>query len=648
MTAGHAASATDSGDTDGSGTGASSTERDGRAGSDTDSGSGIGTGADRPGDGTEAGGARDGESGETGEAGEACETGKAGDHGPADDADEETDWTEEDEDEAGWTEEDDDRTAETLSWLRRKRRAHRRQQGRDLAVLLYCLLLAGLGYGSSFVLQFLRELEGGPGYGGFGTDLQRGLPAAFTTLTVALAVVAARDALWRGPVVLPGPAVGWLLSQPVRRAAVLRPWFRLSAGLALLPGVLVGTAGAAVLRVTGLAPIGWALLAVLPAALCLPLLAVTLGMAVERRPELVRTVRRFTAPAVLVVGALAGQTALAATGHRVAALEGIELWSGPWGWAAQPVVRAAGGSAPGWPAAVTLLAAGTVAAVLQAYRDAALVPTAQLRSRAATATTVSSVMWSLELRAAKLAMLEAGGGEPTRRIHLRPPHGRLGRYLVVVWRDLLTLLRTPGRLGRAAVWAACGAATAGLGVDLGGERRVVGLVLGLLSGYLAVGTLAEPARLETDDVRRAAWSPFRFRTLMLHHAIVPAVLGTLLGLLAAVPFAIAGSPGALLLMPLCAVPFTAASLFGACRGPARTQLMLLGGSSPMGSPGPLIFLAWYAAGPLISVTGLTLVLDSALKHGMDAAAGQVAMTAAALSAALLFMMTLSADKLIRH
>ncbi|MYS24812.1 hypothetical protein GA0115240_169335, partial [Streptomyces sp. DvalAA-14] len=207
--------------------------------------------------------------------------------------------------ESGWSEADDDRTAETLQWLKVKRKAHRRQQGRDLAVLLYCVVLGGLAYGSGIAVHFLRGLDEGAGYGRYGADLQRGLPALFTAVAVVLGLLAARDALWRGPVVLPGPAVGWLLAQPVRRAAVLRPWLRLSAGLSLIPGVLVGLVGGVTLRVTGLAPIGEALPAVLPAALCLPLLAVALGMAVERRPGWARRVRRWTAPAVLLVGALA-------------------------------------------------------------------------------------------------------------------------------------------------------------------------------------------------------------------------------------------------------------------------------------------------------------------------------------------------------
>jgi hypothetical protein len=127
---------------------------------------------------------------------------------------------------------------------------------------------------------------------------------------------------------------------------------------------------------------------------------------------------------------------------------------------------------------------------------------------------------------------------------------------------------------------------------------------------------------------------------MLQHGIVPAAGGVVLGLLAAVPFALHGSPVVLLTMPLCALPFTAAALYGACRGPARTQLMFLGGGSPVGSPGPLIFLAWYAAGPLAAVTVLSLALSLATPATTTA-------LALLLAAALLTVTANAADKLIR-
>jgi hypothetical protein len=552
-------------------------------------------------------------------------------------------------DDAGWDEAEDDRTGETLAWLRRKRRAHRRQKARDLAVVVYSLLLAALAYGGGVAVHFLRDLGEAPAHGGLGAGVQRALPAVFAALGIALALVAARDARWRGPVVLPGPAVGWLLAQPVRRAALLRPRLWLSAALAVLPGLLAGLAGAVLLRATGQAALGSALPGLLPAALALPLLGTALGMAVERRAAWAARVRGWTAPAVLLLAALTAQAALAGAGHRFRPLEWAELWSGPWGWAAQPVVRACGGRVPGWPYAVALLAVATAAALLAAHRDAAAVPSARLRARAATAATVASVFWSLELRAAKLAVLDANGGEPALRVHLPAPRGRrTGPWLAVLWRDALALLRAPGRLGKAALWTACGAAAAGLGADLGGARRPVGLVVGLLCGYLAVGALAESARVETDDLRRAAWAPFRLRRLMLLHGVLPAALGVALGALAAVPYAVGGGAGsgwAFLALPVCAPPFAAAALYSACRGPARTQLMFLGGGSPLGGPGPLIYLAWYAAGPLVALTILALALSPFAAHPSATNALHATFLAALLTLTGALATAFSADRL---
>ncbi|GGU52771.1 hypothetical protein GCM10010211_16600 [Streptomyces albospinus] len=545
-----------------------------------------------------------------------------------------------------WTEEDDDRTEETLRWLRRKRRAHHRRRRRDTAVFVYSVALAAVGYGGGCTARFLHSLRISADYGGLGGHVQHTLPSLFAVLTLALALVAARDALWRGPVVVDGPTMAWLLTQPVRRAAVLRPRYRMSAALSLGTGLLMGLVAAVVLQVIRLAPFGLALLAALPAALCLPPLALALGAAVERRPELARRVRRLTPYAAVMLALLAGQVALAFTGHRLAVLEWAELWSGPWGWAAQPVVAATGGGAPGWPVAVALLAAVATAAFWYGHRDAAHVPGAQLRGRAATMSAVASGMSTLELRAAKLAVINAGGDTPRRSMGLPAPRSR---HLIVVWRDLLALLRTPGRLGRALAWGASGATAAGPGAGLSGAKGVLGLVAALLCGYFAVGALAEPARVESDDARRSAWSPFRFRTLMLHHAIVPAALGALLGVLAAVPYALSGAPWLLLVMPLCAPPFAAAAVFGACRGPARTDLMFMGASSPTGAPGPFLFAAWYATGPLVAVGGLTLTLHSTLAHGAGAAtAGRVALVAAVVTSLLLFLAARAANRLVKH
>ncbi|MFJ8673842.1 DUF6297 family protein [Streptomyces sp. NPDC093589] len=551
------------------------------------------------------------------------------------------------ESEPGWTVEDDDHTPETLRWLRTKRRAHRRQRHRDLAVVVYSVLLIAAGYGTTFVYRFARNLQHDALHGDTAAAIGAALPAALVFLALGLALLAARDALWRGPVVVPGPDAAWLLGQPVDRARVLRPWFRLTAGLGVLAGVLAAVAGALLLRITGLSPLGGALAACLPAGVCLPLLAVASAMRVESRPALARRVRALTLYGVLLLVALAAQTAAAWGGRRLPVLEQIELWSGPWGWAAQPVVDAAGGSAPGWAAALVALALLTAVAVVGAHRSAASVRNAQLRARAATAATVSSVIWSVELRAAKLAVAEAlgnGSGGPPRRL----PMPR-SKYLVVVWRDALALLRAPGRVGRAALWTAIAAAVAALGASADGGARVTAVVVALLLGYVAVGALAEPARLEADDLRRSAWSPFRFATLMLMHAIVPAVVGVVLALLAAVPFAVRGAPWALLLMPLCAVPFAAAAVLAAVRGPVRTDLLFTGVPTPVGDPGFFVFLLWYVTAPLIPVTALGITLCTALGHGLAAGPlGAVALTSVLLTAVLLALARRRAGKLRSH
>lgn len=550
---------------------------------------------------------------------------------------------------AGWSDEDD-RTTETLRWLRARRQGHRRQKSRDIGLLVYGVLVALVGYGSGYVFHFVRQLRLGADYSDVGDALLRGLPAGCVALTLALALLAARDALWRGPLMPPGPYASWVLTQPVRRAQVLRPWFWLTAGLVVLPALLGGVVAALTLRITGLASFGAAVAGCLPAVLCLPLLAVAFGMTVEARPRLTAWVRRCTPPAALLIGLLVAQFVGALVDTRFPVLERVELWSGPWGWAAQPALAVAGGSVPGWPAAVLLLVALTAGGMVAAHRDVVRVSNSRLRARGATTAAVGSVLWTVELRAAKLAISEASGATATRR-RVRPPKPptRGGRQLVVVWRDVAALLRMPALVPTSLLWACGAVGVLWLGDALGGDARTGGLICALIAGYRAVGTLAEPARMETDDLRRSSWSPFRFSSLMLRHAALPILLGTLLGLLAAVPFALAGAGWTLLVMPLCAVPFAAAAVFGACRGAARTTLLVTGMNTPFGDPGPVLFLAWYLVAPVASIVGLTLVLHPAMAGGLTAdALPRVVVTCAVLTGGLLFLAGRCAGRLRRQ
>ncbi|MFI8853139.1 hypothetical protein ACIGW3_23525 [Streptomyces sp. NPDC053499] len=549
---------------------------------------------------------------------------------------------------AEWTDEDD-RTPETLRWLRERRQAYRRQRNRDLAVTGYTLLLFAVGYGSTLGYRFVQRLGHLTAREETAEAVRRAFPAALVLLACALAVFAARDALWRGPVLVPRHEVSWLLSQPVRRERVLRPAFRLTAALMTACGVLGAVGCGVLLRLTGLAELGPALGSSLPAGVCLPLLAAALGLQVERSGRWAWWVRALTPYAVLVLLLLAGQAALAATGLRSALLETVELWSGPWGWAAQPVLHATGGRAEGWPWAVLLLCAGTAAAVVHAFAVAGTIPTRRLRARAATAATVASVLWSAELRAAKLAIGEAladGAARPRRRL----PMPR-SRRLVVVWRDTVALLRAPGSVLSAALWTAAAAGTVGLAAALDGAARIAVLAGALTLGWFAVGRLAETARLEADDVRRSSWSPYRLGALMVRHTLVPALVGGVFALLAAVPFALQGGERALLLMPLCAPPFAAAAVVAAVRGPVRTDLLSLGLVTPAGDASVFVFLAWYATpflttvGSLTAAVGLSGVLDSGAPAG---AVLRPVSAAVGLTSALLFAAARRARKLHRQ
>ncbi|WP_436981853.1 hypothetical protein [Streptomyces sp. enrichment culture] len=556
-------------------------------------------------------------------------------------------FTDEEDDGAAWGPEDD-RTEETLRLLRDKRRAHRGQRRRDLAVSGYVALLFAVGYGSTLGYRFVRDLEHLAAQDGVTEALRRALPAVLVLLACGLALLAARDALWRGPVLVSRPDLSWLLSQPVRRERMLRPVFRWTLGLLTAAGALCAVGGAVLLRLTGLAGLGEALALCAPAGVCLPPLAAALALQVERGARAADRVRALTPYVLLAVALLAGQAAWAAAGHRSAVLETAELWSGPWGWAALPVVHAVTGQAPGWPVAVALLAAAASAAVLHAGKAAGTVPTRRLRARAATVATVTSVLWSAELRAARLAVTEAlAGGTTGARRRLRVPRSR---RLAVVWRDALALLRAPERLVAAALWLGAGAGTAALAVALDGGTRLIVLAAALALGWLGVARLAETARLETDDLRRSSWSPFRLPTLLLMHVLVPVAAGVLLALAAAVPFVLQGGGRALLLMPLCVPPFAAAAVLAAARGPVRTELLSLGLVTPAGDASVFVFLGWYAApfvsavGPLTAALGLGGVLDagapvSSLVRPVVVSAG--------VTAVLLFAVVRRAKALVR-
>ncbi|RPE36862.1 hypothetical protein [Kitasatospora cineracea] len=532
---------------------------------------------------------------------------------------------------AAWTA-DDDWTDEALALLRALRAPHRRNRAKQAAFALYCTLLILVIWGGIPSLGLFLQASMGADYTAHGPDLLAAMPSGIAAAGLAVLLLAVRDGLWRGPVVPPRATTDWLLAHPVRPRPVLRPWFWLSCGLAALPGLLGAVGGMVALGLTvrvGLpAALGWCL----AGGACLPLLGVCAGLLVQRSTRAARWARVLTPPATVLVLALAAQSALAVAGHPVPWLERIELWSGPWGWAGIAALAPTPAAVPGAPLAAALLLAPTALCLVLADRAAATVPLPLLRERARTAAGVLAALRTVELRAARLAVTGASGGG--RQLRVRLPAPRRPR-LVLYWRDTLSLLRSPARLGRAVLLTAPALLC---GVLADGTRGALSwgvTALALLFGYLALAQLLEPARIETDDVRRASWSPYPFADLMLRHAVVPTALGLLLAVLGTGTVLACGGGTAAWAAPLAVPPLVAAGLVNACRGPARRDLLYRSPQPAGGSTGLLFFTAWYAAGPAVALPVLAPPLSTALRAGTPAHLLQALLIALVLAAVLL-------------
>ncbi len=466
---------------------------------------------------------------------------------------------------AAWTAADD-RTSETLDLLRGKRRAHRSRRNRDLAVTGYAVLLMAVGYGGTLgYRRLVRRLERLTAQDATAEAVRSALPAVLMLPACALALLAVRDALWRAPPVLvPRCDLDWLLAPPgaPQPGAAARA-FRLSAALTAAAGALCAIGGAVLLRLSGLAELGPALALCLPGGVCLPC-----------RCWPARSPSAWSATTVRP----AGPRAL--TPYAVLLLLLLVL---------QAVVRARGGAAVGPPGG-----GRTVVRPLGLGR--ATGPARGGRARAQRDGPGPSRCWpplppprsaTHSGRSERSPPGGCGRAPPPRRPSPRccgrpncarpsspstqpsrmvppaacagcPCRARPGSLSCGGTRWPCCALRG-GWWASAALWTAAASGAAGLAVASAGAGRIAALAMALALGWFAVGRLAETARLEADDTRRSSWSPFRLGSLMLQHAITPAVVGAVLALAAAVPFALRGGEWALLLMPLCAPPFAAAA-----------------------------------------------------------------------------------------
>ncbi|MFE9040690.1 DUF6297 family protein [Streptomyces sp. NPDC007818] len=504
-------------------------------------------------------------------------------------------------------------TRAVLARLRAVRTEARDQRRRSIAYTAYCTaLLAGI-WVVPLLAAAARAGADGRLRGAAAERLLESLPALLPALLATTVLLLAARARWQGPVRPEPAALSWLVPQPVLRRALLLPRFLTASATATGLGAAVGATGGFLLHALG-AGSWWAATATGAmtgaAAGCA---GTALAALVQRHSDTGQRrealLRRTAWAAVTALWLLA---AVSLAGGAQAA-EQVAPWSGPWGWAALPPLAVAGAvpSAAGWAGAVltalTLLVAGRAGA------DAAVrVPARVLRTQAGTALRVQASLYALDLRQARAAVRATRSRAP-HRAAVRLPYPRRG-WLLVPWRDATALLRAPARLVAAVAWTA---ATVGL-LCLDGAPAGIAL-LALPAAYLAAAQLAEPARLETDDLRRSAPLPWPARVLALWHGAVPAA-----GLLALFAAGAATAAGLglwserLLVLPALVPALVGAALVSAYRGAVPVHLMI-GSMTPLGDTGPLAALLWQVRGPLVAL-GCLAVVDGPAR-GADLGAG---------------------------
>ena len=514
-----------------------------------------------------------------------------------------------------------------LAYVRGRRHAHRPPgQRSDRFTNAYGV---GLYLVVALVIAF-RLLRQSPARGTTAVWLvDRGIARAGAAALLLGLLAALRYATWQGPVVFHPPEVQWLLGAPLARAGLVRS--RLARGLVAgaATGLLLGLGAFVLLE----AELGVAAGPLLAAALLGPaafgLLAAALGGLVERSPAATRAVLRLSPLALAAAAALALAPGGAAGARAV-------LWSGPWGWAVGPLAAAAGASVPGWSAQAALLAAATVAALLAAWVRAGTVAVEELARRAAARSGLAANLYNLDARGTALVRRRSARTLlGLARVRLPRPRWR---WLAVPWRDALSTLRVPARLG----WAAALAGAAVLGVAAEPDRRVL-VAAAILAGYLAAAQLAEPLRAEADQPDASRQLPWTWSDLLLLHCVVPALgLAAIAAAATGLAWALGLLHGAALWLALAGCPLAAAVLVAVAAIAGQRGRLSPGtlttayGLGELG--GPTYLLGWVAGGPLLAE--LALGIPAAVLVG--AARRPAALQSAATAAAVLLLTALAA------
>ncbi|MFE4973321.1 hypothetical protein ACFRAR_14545 [Kitasatospora sp. NPDC056651] len=464
-----------------------------------------------------------------------------------------------------------------------------------------------------------------------GAQTSATLLALLPALAILALLLTARGAMWRGPVLLDRATANLLLPSAVDRRALLMPRLRSSAALTAVVSGLAGIVAGFLLQ--DLTPRPWGLPAVAGAwtAVSVALTSSAIGVLVERHDRwLSRYGRRVFSAGWLLAAVAAVGVWTAYTQGRTGRLQDLLLWSGPWGWASQPLLWALGVMGPAGSVGTALSVGTPVVALALARRELPMIPQSALRLRATVAARINDSVLMLDLRRARSGVPRLGERRATPLLRLPTPRHRL---LMVPWRDLTCLLRDPRRLGWAVVWSALAVLLTAAAPTLTSTEQQVAIVLSMAAEYLAAAQLTESARLESDDPGRSTNLPWTFTSLAVQHSIVAG--GLLLAITGggAAVCALVGGETAGLLPLLASVPaLVAAALVSSYRGVMPMHLTI-GVNTPMGNTGPWQAAVWYLRGPLAAVALLFPVALSAARghaYGPAQLAWALAVAAAGL------------------
>ncbi|MGC0419909.1 DUF6297 family protein [Embleya sp. AB8] len=506
-------------------------------------------------------------------------------------------------------------TTRTLAYLRDARADRRRQRRGRNAFALYVLALVAAIWGVPYLVAAAHTARTGSWHGPVADHILTSLPVTAPTLIALILYAAARDALWRGPVRIDGPTTIWLLPLPALRRRLFLPGLLGATLIAGSAGLVGGGTIGFLLYVLGARPWAAPTAAGAFAGLSTGLGAVAVGVLVQRHDRAtIRYAGRILAGVRVLLVVLVALSAWTAGGRGTSWPGTVVSWSGPWGWVSQPLLAATtSGGVPAWPVAGALALVVLAGGVVLAWREVGAIPAESLRLRTAVVARVAASVITLDLRQAGTAVRNARGhGRARPRLRLPMPHSS---RLLVPWRDATGLLRAPRLLAWAALWTTIGLAVAATAPELPSRARLVACAGALMGTYLAVARLAEPARAETDDIRRAGNLPYPAGRLALWHGAVPALLTIVALVLGNTICAAAGHwHPALLLLPASVPALTAAALISAHRGPLPAHI-LLGTDTPMGNTALGQATAWYLRGPIAALLTTTPPLAMATAAG---------------------------------